>query len=63
MPRPSDLRASPWLLTLNQVSCLLAVALQDAVVFKAFGKDSIMTMGADHYEVCASSRMQLTFIC
>jgi hypothetical protein len=26
--------------------------LQDAVAFKAFGNDTIMTTGADHYEVC-----------
>eukprot|EP00878_Enallax_costatus_P035836 GHUV01040072.1.p1 GENE.GHUV01040072.1~~GHUV01040072.1.p1 ORF type:complete len:139 (+),score=50.64 GHUV01040072.1:319-735(+) len=32
--------------------------VQDAVVFKAFGKDSIMTMGADHYEVDWESMWQ-----
>lgn len=26
--------------------------LQDAIAFRAFDKDNILTMGTDHYEVC-----------
>lgn len=26
--------------------------LQDAVAFRAFGQANILTMGADHFEVC-----------
>lgn len=40
------------------LACSVAACLQDSVAFKAFGKETIMTTGAEHYEASSSTGRQ-----